>query len=138
MRKLEGLVKEVVDEMGYLKTREQRFTDTNCEFHVSLRPHLITLLSLPSFNKYSRSKLCMVHIAFSHRPWHMANLPPPSFLQTEVPYRLNGLFSPLVSSKKSRLSSYRTHVIYMYCINVYLRRNKKALGTHESWHVSEI
>ena len=35
MRKLEGLVKEVVDEMGYLKTREQKFTDTNCAFHVS-------------------------------------------------------------------------------------------------------
>ena len=38
MRKLEGLVKEVVDEMGYLKTREQRFTDTNCAFPVSLGP----------------------------------------------------------------------------------------------------
>ncbi|KAJ7598945.1 emp24/gp25L/p24 family/GOLD-domain-containing protein [Mycena floridula] len=29
MRKLEGLVKEIVDEMGYLKQREERFTDTN-------------------------------------------------------------------------------------------------------------
>jgi len=29
MRKLEGIVKEVVEEMGYLKTREERFTDTN-------------------------------------------------------------------------------------------------------------
>ncbi|KAK0458991.1 emp24/gp25L/p24 family/GOLD-domain-containing protein [Desarmillaria tabescens] len=29
MRKLEGLVKEIVDEMGYLKKREERFTDTN-------------------------------------------------------------------------------------------------------------
>ena len=77
MRKLEGLVKEVVDEMGYLKTREQRFTDTNCTFHVSLGPHIfITLLSVSSFNKYSRSKLCMVHNVFSRRPWHMANLPP--------------------------------------------------------------
>lgn len=36
MRKLEGLVKEVVDEMGYLKKREERFTETNCAFHVSL------------------------------------------------------------------------------------------------------
>jgi hypothetical protein len=36
MRKLEGLVKEVVDEMGYLKAREQIFTDTNCAFHGSL------------------------------------------------------------------------------------------------------
>ncbi|KAK1226740.1 vesicle coat component [Marasmius sp. AFHP31] len=29
MRKLEGLVKEIVDEMGYLKRREERFTNTN-------------------------------------------------------------------------------------------------------------
>lgn len=32
MRKLEGLVKEVVDEMNYLKKREERFTKTNCAF----------------------------------------------------------------------------------------------------------
>lgn len=29
MRKLEGLVKEVVDEMDYLKKREERFSSTN-------------------------------------------------------------------------------------------------------------
>ncbi|KAJ7037795.1 emp24/gp25L/p24 family/GOLD-domain-containing protein [Mycena alexandri] len=29
MRKLEGVVKEIVDEMGYLKKREERFADTN-------------------------------------------------------------------------------------------------------------
>ncbi|KAF9077286.1 emp24/gp25L/p24 family/GOLD-domain-containing protein [Rhodocollybia butyracea] len=29
MRKLEGMVKEIVDEMGYLKQREIRFSDTN-------------------------------------------------------------------------------------------------------------
>jgi len=29
MRKLEGIVKEIVDEMGYLKKREERFSDTN-------------------------------------------------------------------------------------------------------------
>ena len=29
MRKLEGLVKEIVDEMTYLKRREERFTNTN-------------------------------------------------------------------------------------------------------------
>ena len=46
MRKLEGLVKEVVDEMGYLKTREQRFTDTNCAFHISFGT---TCFSKPSF-----------------------------------------------------------------------------------------
>lgn len=29
MRKLEGIVKEIVDEMDYLKKREERFLDTN-------------------------------------------------------------------------------------------------------------
>jgi hypothetical protein len=32
MRKLEGIVKEIVDEMTYLKRREERFTDTNRAF----------------------------------------------------------------------------------------------------------
>ena len=46
MRKLEGLVNEVVDEMGYLKTREQRFTDTNCAFLRFLVPEIsISLIS---------------------------------------------------------------------------------------------
>ena len=29
MRKLEGIVKEIVDELGYLKKREERFQATN-------------------------------------------------------------------------------------------------------------
>ena len=29
MRRLEGLVKEIMDDMGYLKKREERFADTN-------------------------------------------------------------------------------------------------------------
>lgn len=29
MRKLEGIVKEIVDEMDYLKSREERFQSTN-------------------------------------------------------------------------------------------------------------
>jgi len=31
MRKLEGIVKEIVDEMDYLKIREERFQNTNGE-----------------------------------------------------------------------------------------------------------
>lgn len=30
MRKLEGVVKEIVDELEYLKSREERFQSTNC------------------------------------------------------------------------------------------------------------
>ena len=33
MRKLEGIVKEIVDEMDYLKKREERFQTTNGEYH---------------------------------------------------------------------------------------------------------
>lgn len=32
MRKLEGIVKEISEEMAYLKRREEKFTDTNCAF----------------------------------------------------------------------------------------------------------
>ena len=38
MRKLEGLVKEVVDEMDYLKKREERFSSTNCVYFVARFP----------------------------------------------------------------------------------------------------
>ena len=33
MRKLEGIVKEIVDEMGYLEEREERFANTNSACH---------------------------------------------------------------------------------------------------------
>lgn len=31
MRKLEGVVKEIVDELNYLRDREETFAGTNCE-----------------------------------------------------------------------------------------------------------
>jgi hypothetical protein len=37
MRKLEGIVKEIYDEMGYLKSREERFSDTNREWTLLLK-----------------------------------------------------------------------------------------------------
>jgi hypothetical protein len=42
MRRLEGLVKEIVDEMGYLKKREERFANTN---GVALLPYLTFVMS---------------------------------------------------------------------------------------------
>ena len=42
MRKLEGVVKEIVDEMEYLKTREERFQSTN-----STSSSLYALLYVP-------------------------------------------------------------------------------------------
>jgi len=37
MRKLEGVVKEIVDEMDYLKRREERFLDTNVSTNVRVQ-----------------------------------------------------------------------------------------------------
>ncbi|TFK73360.1 hypothetical protein BDN72DRAFT_834767 [Pluteus cervinus] len=37
MRKLEGVVKEIVDEMNYLKRREERFSDTNVSTNVRVQ-----------------------------------------------------------------------------------------------------
>ncbi|KAJ4473131.1 emp24/gp25L/p24 family/GOLD-domain-containing protein [Lentinula aciculospora] len=47
MRKLEGIVKEIVDEMGYLKKRELRFTDTNISTNKRVQSFAwFTILSL--------------------------------------------------------------------------------------------
>lgn len=40
MRKLEGVVKEIVDELNYLKRREARMRDTNGQFS-SLDPYIL-------------------------------------------------------------------------------------------------
>ena len=42
MRRLEGLVKEIVDEMGYLKKREERFASTNS---TTLSPYIVPVMS---------------------------------------------------------------------------------------------
>jgi hypothetical protein len=58
MRKLEGIVKEIADEMGYLKKREERFTDTNSasdQFPISLAHLASCRLSLASTNQRVQS-----------------------------------------------------------------------------------
>lgn len=48
MRKLEGIVKEIVDEMDYLKSREERFQSTNSASRPSLpRARTLTAVSVP-------------------------------------------------------------------------------------------
>lgn len=44
MRKLEGEVKEIMDEMEYLKKREERFTSTNSTLVISPSFDLLTRL----------------------------------------------------------------------------------------------
>jgi hypothetical protein len=55
MRKLEGLVKEIVDEMGYLKKREERFADTNRASTIHNNFILMRVLTLFCF--FSQSQL---------------------------------------------------------------------------------
>ena len=50
MRKLEGVVKEIVDEMGYLKKREERFQSTNSASHLHPLTVYANDLSLVSTN----------------------------------------------------------------------------------------
>ena len=88
MRKLEGVVKEIVDEMEYLKTREERFQSTNSAYsgagieHYSLTCHC----TLDSVDAGSRAKLRVVHVRVSLRTRRLADLPPSRFLQAQVPY----------------------------------------------------
>lgn len=53
MRKLEGVVKELSDELGYLKQREERFSQTNGALFApvvecSLMPRMLRIQSQPS------------------------------------------------------------------------------------------
>ena len=87
MRKLEGIVKEIVDEMGYLKKREERFTGTNST--VSYLSCLLPLtIALFSINKPTCPELCVVHPHITRRARGMADLPSPRVLQAEIPHRL--------------------------------------------------
>jgi hypothetical protein len=106
MRKLEGIVKEIVDEMGYLQKREERFTGTNStseQPHVSLLHFFIPIRF--SINKPTRPELCMVFTSVTRRIGHMADSPPPRILQAEIPHRLRsgsevpGLSSALQSRR---------------------------------------
>lgn len=86
MRKLEGIVKEIVDEMGYLKKREERFTDTNGEKHLSYwSSHALSLTSL-SLDKSESAELRVVHPRFTRRFGNMADLPFTCILQKEIPH----------------------------------------------------
>ena len=63
MRKLEGIVKEIVDEMDYLKRREERFQNTNgkADFLLHFPFNLLTDVDLFSIDKRSRAKFRLVH-----------------------------------------------------------------------------
>lgn len=53
MRKLEGIVKEITEELGYLERREERFSNTNrtSRLPVAPRTHEVLTTSLVSTNQ---------------------------------------------------------------------------------------
>ena len=53
MRKLEGIVKEITEELGYLERREERFSNTNrtSRLPVAPRTHKVLTTSLVSTNQ---------------------------------------------------------------------------------------
>ena len=56
MRKLEAIVKEIVDEMGYLKSREERFSDTNrtCIFRTNIVIYLIAVSTVSTHQRVQK------------------------------------------------------------------------------------
>ena len=86
MRKLEGIVKEIVDEMDYLKAREERFQKTNSTFlPLSLSPPpRSSLTSMGSVDTGSREELRMVHVRVPRWLGRVADLPPSRVLQAQI------------------------------------------------------
>lgn len=86
MRKLEGIVKEIVDEMDYLKSREERFQSTNsasCPLsHASA--HRPVCVSPSSIDKQTRTDLCVVRYIRSGCIGTLADLPLTGVLQAEI------------------------------------------------------
>ena len=89
MRKLEGIVKEVVDEMTYLRKREERFTKTNGALvPYPLPPFLSILTRFVRIDESTRTELWLVYYPIACWPGRMANIPPSCVLQAEISYRL--------------------------------------------------
>ena len=81
MRKLEGVVKEIVDELNYLKKREEKFANTNrtsCPVSCAVTP--CSGVYLTSLDEQARSKFCLVLPLLPRGSGCMADFPPPRLL----------------------------------------------------------
>jgi hypothetical protein len=85
MRKLEGIVKEIVDEMDYLKRREEIFQNTN---GIRFPPHVPTTtttdVDLFSIDKRTRAKFRLVHNRGTVRARRVADNASARILQAQV------------------------------------------------------
>jgi hypothetical protein len=87
MRKLEALVKEVENELGYLKIREERFSSTN-----GVLSRIIGSISAHGFHRVhagSSTKFLLVYHFLLRGVGCMANIASSFLLQEEVPHRLS-------------------------------------------------
>lgn len=93
MRKLEGVVKEIVDEMAYLKRREGRFRDTNGASHSpspTAHTRLMSYVDLGRVYEDACAEFCLVHHCLLDCIRRLADLPFAGFLPEEIPNRLSG------------------------------------------------
>ncbi len=98
MRKLEGVVKEIYDEMEYLKKREARFTSTNSSYPPLHHSAILRLtFSTHSLNEHSCAELCLVLHSFFGCSWCMANSASALIVQAQVPHRLSFVVSTVLS-----------------------------------------
>jgi len=82
MRKLEGIVKEIVEEMDFLKKREERFQSTNGNVLPRFRLCLLTWTC--SIDKPSRAKFRLVHNSGAARARRMADNAPTFVFQAKI------------------------------------------------------
>ena len=69
MRKLEGLVKEIVDELGYLKKREERFQNTNSACLPSPPPPLARISHRPPARPHARTHAVSTNARVQNFAW---------------------------------------------------------------------
>ena len=80
MRKLEGLVKEIVDELDYLKKREEKFANTNRTPPSPSYMSYSSYLSFISLDEPARAKFCLVYTVLARGSRYMGDFPPACFL----------------------------------------------------------
>lgn len=87
MRKLEGLVNEIVSELGYLKAREQRFSDTNGTYILILCllfEYILTSTAFIRVDKSTSSAVWLFYFRCAGRLGCLANSTSTIIFQTKI------------------------------------------------------
>jgi hypothetical protein len=120
MRKLEGVVKEIVDELNYLKRREARMRDTNGQQSPSSASQDITHSLVwwdDRIDKRQSSKFLLSHLLHTHITRSMANPASTELLQKEfVPPSISAIARVLTSGAQNTSSIEPIHCGLKYSI----------------------